>query len=787
MMRFLSDSWYFLAAAAGILAALLALGAAFFARDPWRALRLVFPPILRRLYRLRFTGAERIPASGGAILIANHQSYLDPALICLLTPRPVRFLMAKEMTRHWWARWMARATRAILISASDPPRRIIEALREARDEARRGGLVGLFPEGQITRTGMMLPFQRGLRQIVRDLDAPIIPLAIDGAWDTAFGPRRGAASPPLRRPGLRPAIRVVVGEPVASETPLPRLRQIIVELLADAFAGRSEDARPLHRAALSALRRRPFARLFSDHNTSRAITNLKWLATVAALGRRLARRWEGEERVGILLPPSLGGAAVNFAAALGGRVTVNLNYTASRGILEDVCARCAIRLVITSRAFLAKLRAFEPPGGVEFLYLEDLRGEIGARERLAGMARGWLWPAGALERALGRRRPAAPGDTLTILFSSGSTGRPKGVPLTHWNIGSNIEGACLLAHLDDSSRVLGILPFFHSYGLTVTLWLPLVKALGVSYYPTPLDARGIGETVQRHRVTHLFATPSFLSIYARRTQPGQFGSLTYAQTGAEKLRPAVAEAFEARFGLKPIEGYGATECSPVVTMNTCDYRCPGIYQAGARAGSVGHPLPGVALRVVDIETGETLPPGRPGMLLARGPNVMSGYFDAPELTAEVLRDGWYVTGDVAMMDDDGFVRITDRLSRFSKIAGEMVPHVKIEEALQELSGEPDRAFAVTGVADPKKGERLVALHTLPEAKAREVAAALQQSGLPAFWIPKWSDFLRVDEIPQLGAGKLDLQGVRALAARRLAEVAAQGGSQVALTPSREKR
>jgi hypothetical protein len=283
--------------------------------------------------------------------------------------------------------------------------------------------------------------------------------------------------------------------------------------------------------------------------------------------------------------------------------------------------------------------------------------------------------------------------------------------------------------------VLGILPFFHSYGLTVTLWLPLVKALGVSYYPTPLDARGIGETVQRHRVTHLFATPSFLSIYARRTQPGQFGSLTYAQTGAEKLRPAVAEAFEARFGLKPIEGYGATECSPVVTMNTCDYRCPGIYQAGARAGSVGHPLPGVALRVVDIETGETLPPGRPGMLLARGPNVMSGYFDAPELTAEVLRDGWYVTGDVAMMDDDGFVRITDRLSRFSKIAGEMVPHVKIEEALQELSGEPDRAFAVTGVADPKKGERLVALHTLPEAKAREVAAALQQSGLPALWIP----------------------------------------------------
>jgi len=387
-------------------------------------------------------------------------------------------------------------------------------------------------------------------------------------------------------------------------------------------------------------------------------------------------------------------------------------------------------------------------------------------------------PVGRLERMLGRQKPAKIDDLCTVIFSSGSTGKPKGVELTHWGIQSNIVGAFRIAHFGPRSCLLGILPFFHSFGYTVAFWLPIAKGVGVAWYPNPLDARSVGAHVARYKVTHLFGTPSFLSIYARRVQPGQFGSLTYVQTGAEKLRDSVAAAFERRFGIRPIEGYGTTECSPVVAMNALDYRVPGMYQRGSREGSIGHPLPGVEVRIVDIDTGETLDPGKSGMMLVRGPNVMRGYYKMPEKTAEAIRDGWYVTGDIAEMDVDGYVRITDRLARFSKIGGEMIPHIRIEEALQEAAGCVDIVFAVTSATDAAKGERLMVLHTLPEGKAREAAAALQKSGLPALWIPKWQDFVAVETLPLLGSGKLDLQ-----AAKRIAAEAAARSSSRAASPA----
>jgi acyl-[acyl-carrier-protein]-phospholipid O-acyltransferase/long-chain-fatty-acid--[acyl-carrier-protein] ligase len=253
----------------------------------------------------------------------------------------------------------------------------------------------------------------------------------------------------------------------------------------------------------------------------------------------------------------------------------------------------------------------------------------------------------------------------------------------------------------------------------------------------------------------------------RRCTPAQFGSLRVVLTGAEKLSVKLAQAFEDQFGIRPLEGYGATECSPAIAVSVPDYRAPGFYQPGSRRESVGQPLPGVAVRIADPESLDPLPPGKSGMLLVKGPNVMQGYLGRQDLTEKVLHDGWYVSGDIAEVDEDGFIRITDRLSRFSKIGGEMVPHGRVEAALQEAAGSGEQVFAVTAVPDEKKGEKLAVLHTLDEKAIPSVLEAMTASGLPNLFIPRPGAFIKVDSLPVLGTGKLDLREIKRIAAERL--------------------
>ena len=328
------------------------------------------------------------------------------------------------------------------------------------------------------------------------------------------------------------------------------------------------------------------------------------------------------------------------------------------------------------------------------------------------------------------------------------------------SIGSMQFGGKIFA-LNRQDRVLGILPFFHSFGFTGTLMLPSILGIGVVYHPSPLDARGIGNRIRTYEITFLLATPTFLQLYLRSCAPEDFGSLQFVMTGAEKLPERITAAFEERFGIRPLEGYGLTECAPAVAVNTHDFRAAGFRQVGAKRGKIGHPLPGIAVRIVDPDTSEPRPVGQPGLLLVRGPNIMLGYLGKPEKTAEVLRDGWYVTGDMAAIDEDGFLTITDRLSRFSKIGGEMVPHIKVEEKLHEMAAATGQTFVVTGVPDEKKGERLVVLHTLSNlAPTLDKMAA---SDLPNLWKPRPDQFYKVDALPYLGTGKLDLRKVREIA------------------------
>ena len=481
--------------------------------------------------------------------------------------------------------------------------------------------------------------------------------------------------------------------------------------------------------------------------------------------------------VGLLLPPSVGGALTNYALMLLGRIPVNLNYTSSSEVIGSCASQCGVDVVITSKAFVERFPNLEIPGRT--LLLEDALSGPRFEELLAALLFAWIVPSALLRKSLvggqaavvlhqipgADDTTASPIDRLaTVIFSSGSTGDPKGVMLSHFNILSNIQQVSQVFMLGGRDKILGILPFFHSFGFMAGLWLPATNGVGVVYHPNPLDAQVIGELVEKYKVTFLVATPTLLQAYMRRCPPESLGSLQYVLVGAEKLPERIALAFEDTFGIRPLEGYGCTECSPVVTVNGRDFRAPGFRQVGARRGKIGHPLPGVSVRVVDLDTGEPVAHGTEGMLIVKGPNVMKGYLGKPQKTAEVLHDGWYTTGDVALMEEDGFLTITDRLSRFSKIGGEMVPHVKIEDKLHELAGVTEQVFAVAGLPDEKKGERIVVITTLSTEKLAPVLAKLPQCDLPPLWKPRANLIFHVDALPMLGTGKIDLRGVKSMAA-----------------------
>ncbi len=350
--------------------------------------------------------------------------------------------------------------------------------------------------------------------------------------------------------------------------------------------------------------------------------------------------------------------------------------------------------------------------------------------------------------------------------------------LSHYNVGSNVDAIEQLLQLEPSDTMMGVLPFFHSFGYTATLWLPMCFNAKVVYHFNPLDSRTIGDLCQKHSVTIALSTPTFMRAYLKRISPEQFARLDTVVVGAEKLPVDLARQFEEKFGVQPSEGYGTTELSPVAAVNIPDHRSSDITQVGTKLGTVGRPIPGVLAKVVDPDTWEDLGLNHDGLLLIKGPNVMQGYLHHPEKTAEVIRDGWYNTGDFGCIDDDGFVRITGRQSRFSKIGGEMVPHLRVEEELTRIVDDPataevDLLVAVTSVPDEKKGERLVIVHKPLPQPVDVILKQLSQSGLPNLWLPAADSFVEVDEIPLLGTGKLDLKRLKDVALEHFGAASAQ--------------
>lgn len=694
------------------------------------------------IYRIRVVGRDNIPDKGGALFVSNHLSMVDALLLLASTDRTVRFMMLKDIHDRPWIKPFARIMGVIPISSQQRPREMIQSLTSARDAIQRGEVVCIFAEGQITRIGQMLPFRRGFERIMEGVEAPIIPVSLDGVWGSIFSFAEGRFYWKLPRRIPFPVI-INFGRPMAAHSTPFQVRQVVQELQSDSWPLRKSEMQSLHRSFIETARRYPFRFAMADSSGVRVCFSAA-LAKTIYLARRLRSSWKGQPMAGLLLPPSVPGALVNFAAMMLGKTPVNLNYTLSEAALACCVQQCGMTTVLTSRAFMDRVKLKLP---CSVLFLEDIAAKPRQTEKIIAFIGSWIVPSACVAAWISGGKKTQMDDLATVVFSSGSTGEPKGVMLTHYNIASNVQQLGQVAGIKDEDQMLGVLPFFHSFGFTASLMLPMALGMGVVYYPNPLDSKVIGPLVRDNHITFLLATPTFLQLYLRACEPEDFGSLRLVLAAGEKLPDRLVTAFEEKFGIRPIEGYGCTECSPTVTVNTHDFRAAGFRQVGAKRGKIAHPLPGVTVRIVDPETLQPRAVGEAGLLLVRGPNVMKGYLGNPDKTAEVLRDGWYTTGDIAAVDEDGFLQITDRLSRFSKIGGEMVPHIKVEERLHELAEVTEQCFAVAGVPDDKKGERLVVIHILVEIKLIECLEKLARTDLPNLWIPRPNQFYRVAALP----------------------------------------
>lgn len=510
--------------------------------------------------------------------------------------------------------------------------------------------------------------------------------------------------------------------------------------------------------------RRSPEKLFATDTTKGRITFADALLRSCVMARFLSRKVKGQKAIGILVPPSVPATIANFATTLLGKWSVNLNYTATSEVINAAAKQCDIKVIITSRKVVEKQ---ELKLDAEVIYLEDLLTAITKADKAWGWFVAKVVPTALLGLFLPGMR-ATPDDITTVMFTSGSTGDPKGVMLTNGNVLSNIHQINNHASIEENDAVVGILPFFHSFGFTVTLWTMATLGRSAAYHISPLDPRAVAKLLESEKPTLMACTPTLMRSYLARCTKEQFASVRWLLLGSEKLQPELARDIQEKLGLEAVEGFGCTELAPVVAANSpSEVTTPdGRRVHGNKLGSVGQPVAGTAIAIVDINTGEVVPfgSGQEGLIFVAGPQVMKGYLGRQKETDEVLNGDIYCTGDIGYVDADGFLFIVDRLDEFSKIGGEMVPNKKVAAKLRTLTGVTEMELVVTSVPDPVRGERLIVLYTVMPCTPQEAVSKLgADEGVPKLWIPKAGDFYKVDAFPVGPTGKLDLKGVRKLA------------------------
>jgi acyl-[acyl-carrier-protein]-phospholipid O-acyltransferase / long-chain-fatty-acid--[acyl-carrier-protein] ligase len=722
-----------------------------------RALYSFGRPLVRFFYRVTTLGLENLP-QGGFLLLPNHITWVDALVLQFACPRPIRYVIDQQYYHNAILHPILRALGCIPINI----RHSRAAVRAAAEKIAAGEIVCLFPEGQLERTGVLLRLQRGYELIARHANAQVVPVWLDQLWGSIFSFQGGRffRKFPKRIPY---PVTIAFGKPLnAKAADNATVREELLKLGEFCFSRRPSLDQHLAEECVRGLKRRRFATAVIDGTDDSELSRSKLLGAAAALSRYLRKEFS-DERIAIVLPASKASMLVNLAVTLADKVPVDLNFTVGRAANESCCQRANLRIAISATQFMERLKDFPWPDHV--LKLEELI------PRLKGQIIFWwilsvLLPARLLLRVLQIPKEGGHREAI-LLFTSGTTGEPKGVVVSHRNVVGNVSQFRQLLDARETDAILASLPFFHTFGSTVTLWYPLIEGVRIVTYPNPLEAAKNAALIERYKLTFLLVTPTFLRMYLRKAEPHQLRSLRLIITGAEKLPLDLARHFEERFHKKVFEGYGLTETAPVVSTNLPDPepKKPGEHvQPSSRLGSVGRLAPGMAAEIREPETNVKLSLYDTGMLWLRGPNIFEGYLHDPKQTAEVLHDGWLKTGDIGRFDEDGFLYIEGRLSRFSKIGGEMVPHETIESKIVDLlglSGRDERPLAVMGVQDEAKGEALVLLSAV-DIDLAQLRSKLQEAGVPNLWIPK--QIQRVEAIPVLASGKLDLKKCQGLAA-----------------------
>ena len=706
---------------------------------------------LKLLYRVEVSGLEHMPAPGeGAVVVVNHVSYLDGVLLAVFLPGRPTFALHTAIYKAWWMQPVLPFFEAFPVDITSPlaAKAMIKAVREGRT-------VVMFPEGRITVTGALMKSFPGPGMVADKADAPIIPIRLDGPQYTRFSHMRGKMR--LRR---FPKIRVTVMAPVRLSregvSSGRKRRAMAAEQLYDVMSGAmfatSDTDRTLFQALLDARTVHGRKALVVEDVKRQPLSYDRLIIGARLLAKALAPFTGEGEAVGVLLPNVNPAIATFFALQSGGRVAAMLNYTAGPAQMQAACDTAKVSTVVTAHAFVeqAKLQAAVERlerSGRRVVWLEEVSEGIGAAAKLGGLIaeRTTAW---AKPRDRAADRPAV------ILFTSGSEGAPKAVVLTHRNILANCAQVASRVDFNPTDRVLNALPIFHSFGLTGGTLLPILNGVRTLLYPNPLHYRTIPAFAYDANATMLFGSDTFLTGYAKAAGPYDFYSLRYIFAGAEPVKPETRATWADKFGLRLLEGYGATECSPVIAVNTPMH---------FRPGSVGQVLPGMEVRLDPVEGIEA-----GGRLVVRGPNVMAGYYlaDAPGVL-QPPEDGWYDTGDIVSLDEGGFVSIRGRVKRFAKIGGEMVSLAAVEGYAAALW--PKAFHAVVARPEPRKGEELVLFTTEKAADTRALQAWARSQGVAELALPR--EVRVLDEIPVLGTGKPDYVTMNAKAREREAEMA----------------
>src|SRR5882724_1262237 len=705
--------------------------------------------LVRCFYRVNAIGLENLP-SGGFLLVPNHISWVDALVLQLACPRPIRYVIDQQYYHKPILHPILRTLGCIPINA----RHSHAAVRAAAERIADGEIVCVFPEGQLERRGVLLRLQRGYELIARHSKAQVVPVWLDQLWGSIFSFQGGRFFTKFPKRFPYP-VTIAFGKPLQAEAAdNATVREELLKLGEFCFSRRPSLDRHLAEECVRGLKRRRFATAVIDGTDQSQLSRAKLLGAAAALSRYLRKEFP-DERIAIVLPASKASMLANLAVTLADKVPVDLNFTVGRAANESCCRRANLRVAISATQFMERLKDFPWPERV--LKLEELMPRL-KRQIVFWWIVSILVPARLLLGLLQIPKKGGHREAV-MLFTSGTTGEPKGVVISHRNVVGNVLQFRQLLDARQTDAILASLPFFHTFGSTVTLWYPLIEGVRIVTYPNPLEAGKNAELIERYKLTFLLVTPTFLRMYLRKAEPHQLRSLRLIITGAEKLPLDLASQFEKRFDKKVYEGYGLTKTAPVVSTNLPDPepKKPGEHvQPSSRLGSVGRLAPGMAAEIREPETDQKLSLYETGMLYLRGANIFEGYLHDPKRTAEILRDGWLKTGDIGRFDEDGFLYVEGRLSRFSKIGGEMVPHETIEQKIVSVlpSGEHSaRIIAIVGVEDAAKGEALVLLSSV-DLDLPRLRAALSETGVPNLWIPK--TVRRVDAIPVLASGKLDL-------------------------------